>query len=314
MRIRYFTKLAVKLRRYDVQIPDAESVTFYVYGILALCIIIGVFGTLKTLYSFHTNTEKQSYHPFEGHMTEGSALAINIILKRNIFNIDGTIPDASSKHDSKMACPAITPKSTLAYTVTGIIFGGTAQSSIVLLEQSSDHKSAVYKFGDTLPNGSKVTNITSDKIFISNSNCPEYLAIEYPSFKNSRSAQSALKGNRTSYSEVGFERTGNTTEVTKPWVENILKNKLSSTLQDARAIPNLVNGQIKGFVITQITPDSVYSKLGLQDEDIVSSINGIELNDAARAIQTLNSLRNETHLEMRVTRNGQPITFNVNIQ
>jgi type II secretion system protein C len=314
VRIRYFTKLAVKLRRYDVQIPDAESVAFYIYGFLALCTAIGVFGTIKTLYSFHTTTEKQSYSPFEQHMTETSSLAIEIILRRNIFNIDGTIPDASSKNDSKMACPAIVPRSALAYTVTGIIFGGTAQSSIVLLEQNSDHKPAVYKFGDTLPSGGKVTNITSDRVFISNNSCPEYLAIEYPSFKNLRSAQTALKANRTSYSEIGFERTGNTTEVTKPWVENILKNKLSSTLQDARAIPNLVNGQIKGFVVTQITPDSVYSKLGLQDEDIVSSINGIELNDAARAIQTLNSLRNETHIEMRVTRNGQPITFNVNIQ
>lgn len=314
MRIRYFTKLAVKLRRYDVQIPDAESVAFYIYGILAICTAIGVFGTIKTLYSFHTSVKKQPYSPLEQNIAKSASSAMDAILKRNIFNIDGTIPDATSKADSKMACPAIAPKSALAYKVTGIIFGGTAQSSIVLLEQGSDHKSSVYKFGDILPDGGKVTDITSSRVFISNSSCPEYLAIEYPSFKNTRSAHNALKTNRTSYSEVGFERTGSTTEVTKPWVENILKNKLSSTLQDARAIPNLVNGQIKGFVITQITPDSVYSKLGLQDEDIVSSINGIELNDAARAIQTLNSLRNETHIEMRVTRNGQPITFNVNIQ
>jgi type II secretory pathway component PulC len=52
----------------------------------------------------------------------------------------------------------------------------------------------------------------------------------------------------------------------------------------------------------------------LKDGDIVSSINGIELNDAARAIQTLNSLRNENNIEIQLLRGGQTITLKVNVQ
>lgn len=311
MRIRHFTQFAAKLRRYDVQIPDAEFVASYVYGILAVCLAIGLFGTIKTLITFHSILKKP-VAATTGQITKpkSTQLSFDAILSRNIFNIDGTIPDSVSQH--QMACPAASTKSSLSYHVIGIIFGGTAQGSVVLLE-GNDKKSSVYKLNDTLPGGGKVTNITADKVFISNNNCPEYLAMEYPSPKNTRAAHSKGSGN-VAYSENGFERTGTSTQVTKPWVENILKNKLSSTLQDARAIPNLVNGQIKGFAITQIVPDSVYAKLGLQDGDVVSSINGIELNDAGRAIQTLNSLRNETHIELQVLRNGQPTQFSVNIQ
>lgn len=294
-----------------MQIPDAEFVASYVYGILAACVAIGLFGTGKTLITFHSILKKPLASPVTMTNPKATPLDFDVILSRNIFNIDGTIPDSASQH--QMACPATSTKSSLSYRVIGIIFGGTAKGSVVLLE-GNDKKSYVYKLNDTLPSGGKITDITADKVFVSNNSCPEYLAMEYPSPKNVRSPRGNKGSSNVAYSENGFERTGTSTQVTKSWVENILKNKLSSTLQDARAIPNLVNGQIKGFAITQIVPDSVYAKLGLQDGDVVSSINGIELNDAGRAIQTLNSLRNETHIELQVLRNGQPTQFSVNIQ
>lgn len=308
---RYFIKLQRKLRRWEPEIPNGKFVSPYVYGLLLICVSIGVIGTLKTLLK----KDEGPKNPPGQMLAAPTRGNYGSILERNIFNIDGTIPDEDSATGSKKMCSDQLAKSNLAYKVTGIIFGGTAQTSIVLLEQKNDQKNTLYKLGDKLPSGGQITDITRDKVFITSTGCPEYLAIEYPSIPASRSIHKGSKQVQTvSYSEPGFERTGNSVQVTRPWVENILRNQLSSTLQDARALPNLVNGKIKGFSLNSIAPESVYSKLGLQEGDVVSSINGIELNDAARAIQTLNSLRNEKHIELQVIRNGQPMTFNVNVQ
>lgn len=316
MKIRYFTKLVMQLRHNDVHIPKAASIAPYVYGILLFSVLIGCFGTIKTLFTYKSMLQRPSAQQPSDWNRSLASIDISKILQRNLFNLDGSLPDTTDQAKNGIVCPLNPTKSSLGYRIAGIIFGGSAQNSVVLLEQKGGNKSVVYKYNDSVAGNGKITNITKDKIFISNNgSCPEYLALEYPNPNASsrRLAVSSGKAN-ANYSETGFERTGTNTQVTKPWVENILKNKLSSTLQDARALPNLVNGKIKGFIVTQIVPDSVYEKLGLQDDDVVSSINGIELNDAARAIQTLNSLRNETHIELKVTRNGQPITFNVNIQ
>lgn len=136
----------------------------------------------------------------------------------------------------------------------------------------------------------------------------------FPSPPEARLSRSPQNPAGASYKEDGFERNGNSTTATKQWVNNILTNNFAKTLEEAKASPNLVGGQVKGFVITNITQNSVYAKLGLKDGDIVSVINGIELNDAARAIQTLNSMRNENTIELQIIRGGQPITFKVNVQ
>ena len=116
------------------------------------------------------------------------------------------------------------------------------------------------------------------------------------------------------FSEPGFERTGNSSVVTRQWVNDVLTNKLSQTLEDALAQPHLVNGKVQGFIITQISPNSIYDKLGIKNGDIVTAINGIQLNDAARAIQTLNSMRSETNIELQAIRGGQTVNFKVSIQ
>ena len=58
--------------------------------------------------------------------------------------------------------------------------------------------------------------------------------------------------------------------------------------------------------------DSVYEKMGMKDGDVIEAINGIDLNDAARAIQTLNAMRNEGKIEIRMKRDGQ--TSNLDVQ
>ncbi len=308
--IQLLTKLKYKITSSDISIPQAEKVTPFLYIIAGLVSTIGLINTLYTYFgkSFAKKTPLSTIAKTEAANTL-PAYDLNPIITRNIFNLKGIIPDAES--DGSRACSLEPFKSSLPYKISGILFGGTSQSSLVVLEGSTN---GIYKVGDHLPQGGTVHEIEKNRIYVVNKNCPEYieLAIDLP--KDPRLSRSPQNASGAAYKEDGFERNGNATTATKQWVNNLLTNDFAKTLEEAKASPNIVGGQVKGFSITNITPNSVYAKLGLRDGDVVSAINGIELNDAARAIQTLNSMRNENTIEMQVVRGGQTISFKVNVQ
>ena len=307
--IRIASKLKYKLFSPDASIPPAEKVIPYVYTIAGIAFLFGITTTITNLVwkpnSHNAKKPVTSASENKNYTEQG----LPYIISRNIFNIKGLIPDAES--DGNKVCPSEPFKSDLPYKISGILFGGSSINSLVVLEGGIG---SVYKQGDSLPQGGVLSSIGKNRILVTNKNCPEYIDLIFPTPPDARLSRTPQNASGAVYKEDGFERNGNNTTASKVWVNNILTNNFAKTLEEAKASPNLVGGQVKGFVITNITQNSVYSKLGLKDGDIVSSINGIELNDAARAIQTLNSMRNENTIELQIIRGGQPISFKVNVQ
>lgn len=307
--IRIAFKLKYKLFSPDGGIPPAEKVAPFVYTTTGIAFL---FGVTTTIISFIWKPNSQNTKKLVSPIVENkkhSEQDLPYIISRNIFNIKGLIPDA--ENDGNKACLQEPFHSNLPYKISGILFGGTSENSLVVLEGSTGN---VYKQGDSLPQGGILYSISKNRILVTHKNCPEYIDLIYPSPPDARNSRTSQNTSGTSYKESGFERNGNNTTASKLWVNNILTNNFSKTLEEAKASPNLVGGHVKGFLITNIVPNSVYSKLGLKNGDVVSAINGIELNDAARAIQTLNSMRNENIIELQIIRGGQPISFKVTIQ
>jgi len=308
--IRIIAKLKYKLFSPDVSIPPAEKVMPIALTTIGLVFVTGIGLTIFQLVK-KPHVERSSI-PAQPNITAAVTKPLedfNLIITRNIFNLNGLIPDSNSQ--GAPVCTLEPFKSNLPYKISGILYGGSAKNSLVVLEGQNKN---IFKLGESLPLGGTLTDIQKNRILITNKNCPEYIDLNYPDTLNQRGSRSNQSSSGSAYKENGFERAGNNTTVTRSWINNILTYNFAKTLEEAKANPNLVGGQVKGFSITNITPDSVYSKLGLKDGDIVSSINGIELNDAARAIQTLNSLRNENNIEIQLLRGGQTISLKVNVQ
>lgn len=305
-----------KLYSSDISIPRAEKIKPYIFTIAGIAFLIGILTTISSLI-WKPNLQKNKTIDKDLTLQKESPYDASFpsIINRNIFNLKGLLPDKES--NEIMQCSSDPLKSELPYKISGIIFGGTSENSLVMLDGGMKN---IFKQGDLLPQGGILNSIEKNRILIViNNNCPEYIDLIYPSLQNSRNSRNSRNSSTSSksdnfYKEEGFERDGNNTTASKQWVNNILTNNFSKTLEEAKATPNVVGGQIKGFVITNITQGSVYSKIGLKDGDVVSSINGIELNDAARAIQTLNAMRSESTIELQIIRGGQPLTFKVNIQ
>jgi general secretion pathway protein C len=104
----------------------------------------------------------------------------------------------------------------------------------------------------------------------------------------------------------------NNYEIDKSLVDKILANPMG-VAKGARVVPAVKNGKPDGFKLYAIRPNSVYSKLGLQNGDTLQSINGFELTTADKALEVYTKLREATALQVDVTRRGKPTTLNYKI-
>jgi general secretion pathway protein C len=96
-------------------------------------------------------------------------------------------------------------------------------------------------------------------------------------------------------------------------VEHSLAN-LSELFTQMRAVPNMQDGKTNGFRLFAIRGGSLFQKIGLQNNDVVQRINGIEINDPGKAMSLFQDLQGETRLSVDVVRGGENRTLSYEIR
>lgn len=123
-----------------------------------------------------------------------------------------------------------------------------------------------------------------------------------------------VNGAVENYKEDGFERVKGKISMTGMYRDKLVKEDLARVLMQATAEPYMEGGAIIGFKMSQIDDGSIYSKAGVVNNDVITSINGQELNSVAGSIALLRSLKGADHLEVEIRRDGvaQKISIDVN--
>lgn len=96
-------------------------------------------------------------------------------------------------------------------------------------------------------------------------------------------------------------------------VDRTLAN-LNEVATQARIVPSFKNGKSNGFKLFSIKPGSIYSKIGLQNGDVIQKINGYDMNSPDRALEVYTKLRDATSLTIELQRRGQSQTMNYAIR
>jgi general secretion pathway protein C len=95
-------------------------------------------------------------------------------------------------------------------------------------------------------------------------------------------------------------------EVPRSELEQALA-RLDDIANQARIVPSYRDGQPQGFKLFAIRPDSLFSRLGLLNGDVVRRINGFEMNTPANVLEVYLRLRETSQIEVELERNGSSI-------
>ena len=89
---------------------------------------------------------------------------------------------------------------------------------------------------------------------------------------------------------------------------------MSALSRAARIVPEMKDGRAAGFRLFSVRPDGPFAKIGLQNGDVISAINGLEMSSPDQALMVYTKLKSASHLSVGLERNGQKITKEYNIR
>jgi general secretion pathway protein C len=101
--------------------------------------------------------------------------------------------------------------------------------------------------------------------------------------------------------------------IPRAFVDKILSNQ-AEIMSSARVVPHEENGQVVGVKLYGIRRNSLLGKLGLQNGDLLRTINGFEMSSPDTALEAYSRLRTASNLAVAVVRRGQAINVQYDIQ
>jgi general secretion pathway protein C len=109
------------------------------------------------------------------------------------------------------------------------------------------------------------------------------------------------------------ERSDNEYDVSHAEFRCALSN-LHDVAFQARIVPSFKQGKAQGFKLFAIRPDSIYTKMGLHNGDVLTRVNGYELSTPETALGMLTALQDTSRIDVEFERNGSKLrkTYHVN--
>jgi type II secretion system protein C len=206
--------------------------------------------------------------------------------------------------------------SELGFAIVGAIVQKTSANNVALIKEDSGSVKAVKK-DFIIMDKYKVIAVSENSIEAIDRNGQRYF-VYHGKFMEDSAAKTAANQKMNlapdRYQEDGFERKGGKIAVSASYRDKMVKDDLAKVLMQATAEPYLENGAIAGFRMSQIDEGSIYSKAGLQDGDVITSINGSELNNVAASISLLRSLKGADHIDIDLKRGGQTQKVTIDVR
>jgi general secretion pathway protein C len=119
------------------------------------------------------------------------------------------------------------------------------------------------------------------------------------------SNEAELDANITKQSETQYT-------VQRSFVDKLLSDQ-ASIMRAARIVPHEENGAVVGVKLYGIRRNSLLGKLGIQNGDLLKTINGADVSSPDSALEAYAKFRSATNLSVAVTRRGQEMTLGYDI-
>lgn len=306
-----------RVRRYSYKpVLFVAGLGFLASVATSIYLLKVVFPDIRTRTSLtRGKTRIQQEHPTL------SKRGIEAIIARNVFNKNGKLPeeDLLEEEETEDIDTKVVIKSNLPLKLIGTIYGGDALSGLALIQNVPDRSQNSFLVGDVIMENVTLVEVHRYKVIMLVRDHREYIELDQTVItrgnrgKKKGRVKSQAKG-LNQYTEAGFERVGSKIVMSSDYKQNLLGVDFAKVLQDAKAEPYLEAGELAGFRLSRIKPDSIYEKAGLIDDDVIKEINGVSLTDTGQTIRLLNSLRGESEIEFQVMRGGSVSKFTLQVK
>jgi general secretion pathway protein C len=243
-----------------------------------------------------------SITPSEPQPESFRALA-DVIVASGLFPLP---PGAGDSSASGQTSAPIAPSLEVAKKVAliGTVFG--QQGGIMaILEDLPTKKQSLYRMGEQIPAVGALSAIEKNRVLFRAGKQEEWLDLALTQLPHPLLS--------------GVPATATSAPVPHPSApqRRILdRREIDAALADttrllthAQAVPYLTDGKLDGFRLYSVMPLGFFDKIGLQTNDLLQRINGVEIRDPGMLLSLFQQLRNERTVRVDIVRNSQRQTL-----
>lgn len=253
-----------------------------------------------------------------------------VIQERNVFNANpkpappSRPPEPPRPEGREVAVPDPTPRTPLSVTLfgTAVVEGGR---SFALVQAANEIK--LVRAGEDLEPGARLAEVRADRILVDRGGPLEEVLLYPPEGAPGAPAAAPARGRGAaarSQAAAPPPPAAPAAETVRQidetnWlidsreIEQASAN-MSQLMTQIRVVPNFTDGQPDGFKVFAIRPGSLFSKIGLQNGDVLKRINGIELVGPEQGFQAYQALKGETSIQIDLVRRNENKTFSYEIR
>jgi general secretion pathway protein C len=290
-------------------------------AVIALCAIFGARATATKIGAVFVSdipTVKHAPKPPAPAAGPVYSKQVEEILNRNIF-CSPCPPILAPAVTGGPDKPPPLQKTSLPLKLFAIMYAPTAPAwSMAIIRDNDDKSSGPYGVGSKIREAT-IDEIDETRIYLDfGGGRREYLELlDTPAPPPGAPAPAAAAGPKDPLAEAldkGIKKTGpNSYEVQHSTLDSLLGN-MAALSKAARIVPEMKDGKSNGFRLLSIKSDGPFGKIGLQNGDVISAINGMEMTSPDNALMVYTKLKTANHLSVGLERNGQKVTMDYNIR
>jgi type II secretory pathway component PulC len=251
------------------------------------------------------------------------------IVDRNLFNSNATTQPAttpaSGPTDALLTdAPGDCTNATIdpsGATIRGTIVASPKEFSNITVSENGTAGTSIYWVGDKAFNSdAEVYEVHARKVFFKRATGCTYLILgEAGVAKPVVSAPPVgvpptLASADAAITTEGISKTGeNSYEISRDLINSKLSD-LATLTNEAKAIPNMKNGEFNGFKLYAIRSTSVFSQIGMKNGDILQTVNGEKIDSLEKAMGLLGTLGSASSIQIGMQRRGQDVKMDYSIK
>lgn len=202
------------------------------------------------------------------------------------------------------------PETSLDLVLVGTLAADEPEAGMAIIADADGD--GFYQVGDTLPGDAELREVHTDRIVLAHQGRLETLRLrDEDASRTDRPRRSAGRTQASSPPLAGIRGSPGQTGVNWAQVQQNLRIDPAELARQVRAMPHMENGRQIGVRLQAGRDTLLFSKLGLRNTDIITSVNNIPLDNPARALELVNQLSSSSQFQVRLRRDGRDMTLNI---
>lgn len=209
---------------------------------------------------------------------------------------------AFQQDPGRKATQTVAPETRLNLVLKGVLATNPMEFGSAIISQGKNGKEDIYSPGDKISSAT-VKEIHADRVILERAGRLETLRMPKD---NSANLIKSVPGSHKS------ARSNTPGAVLSDIRRQIIKNPTSFS-KFAIPVPHNVNGRLRGYRLKPKGDSSLFESVGLEPNDVITAINGVELNNPSKGLKALRSLQKAKTIDLTVLRNGAELPLHFEI-